>query len=134
MATKKTRTLIVYEDSQKDLETVALALKSSLVEAGCTVKLRAASEVSIPEVLGAQVYFFGVNSRDMPSWAELNRLFKGINLAGRHVSFFSKNGSDAPALLAMALADTEISCNPEILSGAADAAAIKIWANNAQSR
>lgn len=84
---EKVKILVVYEDGKADIEAMAKAIKKHLGNQA-TAKVRAAGEVTIAETLAADAYAFGVDDADAAAWAELRRVFKGINLAGRRAGYF----------------------------------------------
>jgi hypothetical protein len=104
---EKTKVLVVYEDGREPLEAAAKRIKTSLADKAA-VKTRRASEVAVAELLAADAYAFGVGDPSAPSWAEIKRLFTGINLAGRKAGFFTeaKGASDG---LKAAFAPAELS-------------------------
>jgi len=91
----KKNTLVVFQDGDAALENTAQAIASGLNAERYAVKLRAASKVSIPEILAAQLYIFGASAEKSPAYGEVARVFTGVNLAGREARYF---GSSAAAL------------------------------------
>ncbi|TFG83551.1 MAG: hypothetical protein E4H20_05240 [Spirochaetales bacterium] len=91
MENRKKHILVVYEDGRNELENAAKTIKTNLA-GSAVVKIRLASETSIPEILAADAYVFGVNTPGAPFWAELKRALGGMNLAGRPAAFFSAGG------------------------------------------
>ena len=65
-------------------------------------------------------------SSGAPSFAELARVFKGINLAGRKVAFFGSSGA-AVAWLRGICADTEVSVAHSDFIGRPEPAALAAW-------
>jgi len=96
---EKTKVLVVFEDGREPLEAIAKRMKTSLVDKA-TVKTRCASEVAVAEILAADAYAFGVSDSSAPAWAEIKRLFTGMNLAGRKAGFFTEKPGVADGLKA----------------------------------
>lgn len=123
--------LVVFEDGVKELEAAAHAMRPGLEALALSVKVRAASKVTIPEILAARVFAFGVDDPEAPSYGEIKRVLAGINLAGRYACVFSlKKGAAAEAMRKSA-ADSELgfakdarASDPEVLA-ASVAAGIK---------
>jgi hypothetical protein len=121
------KTLIVYEDGKPELERSAMLIASSLSAASHEVKMRVASSVTIPEILAARLFFFGADSPKSPSYAELARLFGGINLGGRKAAYFGATGDAVSSLKGMA-ADTDISASgPDLVNPKPDAETVTNW-------
>jgi hypothetical protein len=89
---QKMNVLVLYEDEEKELISLAQELKAGL-GAEHTVKVRPVSEMAISELLAAQVLLLGVKDMKNQYWQEFTRLMQGINLAGRSLAFFSANSS-----------------------------------------
>ena len=123
----KPKTLIVYEDSREDLATAAREMERLAKTAGAAVRLRAASAVTVSEVLASRLYVFGAHTPDSPSYAELHRLFQGINLAGRKAAFFGPPGSKGVTALKASLKDTDISLSGPDLDIGSGPAAVAAW-------
>lgn len=96
------KTLIVYEDGKPDLEKSAKLIASGLSESDFEIRLRAASTVSIPDILASKLYFFGAEIPHSPSYAEIARIFSGINLAGRSAAYFGPSAEAINSLRKMA--------------------------------
>ncbi len=123
----KPKTLIVYEDAAEDLAQAARDMERLAQSAGAAVRLRAASAVTVSEVLASRLYVFGARTPDAPSYAELRRLFRGINLAGRRAAFFRSPDSDGIQGLKNSLKDTDISLHGQDLDVASGSAAVAAW-------
>lgn len=116
---------MVYEDGDRVLESAAKEIKAALARKA-QVKLRAASEVSVPEVLAASAFAFGVGSSGGKSWTELRRIMTGINLAGRTAGFFVCQPGEAARLKAdFAPAELHLLEHDASVSGGD---AVKSWA------
>jgi len=74
--------LIVYEDDNKQLATIAQSVEQT-VRSSLTVKLRTAATMTIPDLLAADCYAFLIADTAADGWKELIRVLPGINLAGR---------------------------------------------------
>lgn len=101
------KTLIVYEDGKPELERCARLIAGGLPSATHEVRMRTASAVSIPDILASKLYFFGAEAEHSPSYAEVARVFSGINLAGRSAAYFGPSSSALKSLKEMA-ADTDL--------------------------
>lgn len=123
----KPKTLIVYEDSEEDLAKTARDMERLAASAGAAVRLRAASSVTVSEILASSLFVFGARAPDSPSYAELRRLFRGINLAGRRAAFFGSPGSKGVESLKRSLEDTDISLSGQDLDVASGPAAVTAW-------
>ncbi|HOX92650.1 MAG TPA: hypothetical protein PLC54_06980 [Spirochaetales bacterium] len=121
----KSKVLVVYEDGDGALESAAKEIKAALSRKAA-VKVRAASEVSVPEVLASSTFAFGVSNHNDKSWAELKRIMTGINLAGRRAGFFV-GSMGASAALQTSFAPAELSLVKEELSVSGDGL-LKSWA------
>ncbi|MBN1243595.1 MAG: hypothetical protein JXA15_12910 [Spirochaetales bacterium] len=97
--------LVAYPDSDRELEAAAKELASALKGAASDVRLLPASKLDAPQLLSAGWAFFGVGDASDPAWTELRRVLEGVNLAGRTVGAFSRDG-EAGAFLAF-FADSE---------------------------
>ncbi|MBN2874801.1 MAG: hypothetical protein JXM71_06880 [Spirochaetales bacterium] len=125
MKNQKTKVLVVFEDGSESLEATAKGIRTTLGD-NATVKVRAASEVAVAEVLAADAYAFGVDDADDLAWSELRRLLVGMNLAGRPAGFFSSTAGGADALKE-SFSDAELSVAPQDLI-AGQANALTPWA------
>lgn len=97
--------LVAYPDPDRELEAAAKELASALKSAASDIRLLPASKLDAPQLLAAGWAFFGVGDAADPAWDELRRVLKGVNLAGRTVGAFSRDG-EAAAFLAH-FADSE---------------------------
>lgn len=118
------RVLVVY-DGAKALAAAAEALAAGLGGADCVVKQ--ARDFSPTDVLPADVYFFGCEGPHPSSFAELERVLKGINLAGRTCGFFTLASDEAIGYLRSIVRDADLLPHPVpfFASGKAD---IGAWA------
>ena len=123
----KPKTLIVYEDTAEDLARTARDLGKIAETAGASVRVRSASSVTISEVLAARLYVIGARTPDSPSYADLRRLFRGINLAGRRAAFFLSQGSKGIEDLKASLKDTDVSLSGQDLDIGSGSAAVAAW-------
>jgi hypothetical protein len=88
--------LVAYEDGKTLLETAAKSIGDSLRKLGHDITVRKASDVLIPEILAASVYFLGAADKAPAGYEEIERVFKGISLQGRKAAFFVSS-ADGPA-------------------------------------
>jgi hypothetical protein len=91
--------LVAYPDTDRQLEAAAKELAAALAGAAPDLRLLPASKLDAPQLLAAGWAFFGVAEAQDPAWSELRRVLKGVNLAGRTVGAFSRDG-EAKAFLA----------------------------------
>lgn len=123
----KIKTLIVYEDGVPALEKCARSIAEHLDPERHEVKLRPASELSIPELLAGKLYFFGASTPESPSYREVARVLTGVNLAGRRALFFGSSGA-AVAWLKKITADSELQARgSDLVAAEPEGAAIKAW-------
>lgn len=126
MATNPSKALILFEDGKEEIEREARAIAERLVEQGRNVFVKNAAAVEIPEILSSTLFLLGASSPGAESFAELARVFKGVNLAGRKVAFFGSSGA-AVAWLRGICADTEASVAHSDLIGRPESAALAAW-------
>ena len=123
----KIKTLIVYEDGVSALEKSARSIADHLDSEHHEVKLRPASEVTIPELLASKLYFFGAATPESPSFREVSRVLAGINFAGRRALYFGSSGA-AVAWLKKMTADSELTTRgSDLVAAEADPGAVKAW-------
>lgn len=124
---KNAPALVLFEDGRPEIERVAETIAERLADGGHEVAVRAASAVSVPEILRAGFFVFGAESVDSPSYAEVSRVFKGINLAGRKAAFFGASGA-AVARLRSLCADTDVSAaHADLVGRRLEPAALAAW-------
>ena len=126
MATHKNKTLILFEDGKTEIEREARAIAERLEEQGRDATVKAASSVQITEILAASLFLMGADSPFSPSYAELGRVFKGVNLAGRKIAFFGSSGA-AVAWLKSLCVETEVSAAHSDFIGRPEPAALAAW-------
>ncbi|MBL8968445.1 MAG: hypothetical protein JNG85_15685 [Spirochaetaceae bacterium] len=110
------KTLIVYEDGRPELERTAKNIAERLDPARYEVRVRAASAVTIPELLAARFYLFGADESASPSYAEIARVVAGVNLAGRKAAYFGSTGA-AVAWIKGIVADADLAAAGSDLVG-----------------
>lgn len=121
------KTLIVYEDDASDLAETAQALFRAAEKVGGTARLRGASAVTVSEILAANLYVFGVKNPTSTAYAEIRRLIKGINLAGRKAVFFRTKDARGSDALKASLADSDIALPVPDLDISSGSAKITAW-------
>jgi hypothetical protein len=127
VAASMIKTLIIYEDGKPELERSAMLIASSLSAGKHEVRLRKASTVTIPEILAAKLFFLGAENAVGPSYAEVARVFKGMNLAGRKGAYFGSTVSAVASLKEMAQ-DTDIAApGPDLVNPKPDAETVTAW-------
>lgn len=111
--------LIVTDDSPSLAEAVRGMLKS-LGDVRTVVK-KAADFVPV-DILPADAYFFGCEKAGPASFAELERVLKGINLAGRPCGLFTLASNEAIEYLRAIVRDADLRLHPTpfLVSGSAD--------------
>lgn len=124
--THEGKVLVLYEDGKPEIEKGALAIAERLQEQGREACVKGASEVGISDILAAGMYVLGADAARSSSFAELERVFKGVNLAGRRAAFFGSSGA-AVAWLRSLCADTEAATAHSDFVGRPDAAALSAW-------
>jgi hypothetical protein len=126
VATNVSKALILFEDGKPEIEREARAIAERLEEQGRGAAVKGASEVAISEILAASLYLLGADAPFSPSYGELARILKGVNLAGRKVAFFGSSGA-AVAWLRGLCADTELAVAHSDFLGRPDPAALSAW-------
>ena len=110
----KNNALIFYENGQKNLELIANNLKLLLSESGFKIKSLETSKIGIPDILASDVLIIGTSADNSPYFSELQRIFSGINLAGRKALLFTDKQAKNAKYLRDMLADSEIQIYSEI--------------------
>ena len=120
------RALVLFEDGKLEIEKQARAIAERLEELGRSVTVKASSSIETSEVLAADLFLLGIGDAGSLSYAELGRLFKGMNLAGRKAAFFGSSGA-AVAWLRGLCADTELSAAHVDFIGRPEPAPLAAW-------
>jgi hypothetical protein len=126
VATHGTKALILFEDGKPEIERQARAIAERLEEQGREVTVKGASSVGISEILAAGLYLLGADSPASEAYAELARVFKGMNLVGRKAAFFGSSGA-AVAWLRGLCADTEVAVAHSDFIGRPEPPALAAW-------
>jgi hypothetical protein len=126
VVTQGNKALVLFEDGKPDIERLARAIAERLEEQGCEVSVASAASVGISELLAAKLYLLGADSPVSPAYAEVARVFKGMNLAGRKAAFFGSSGATV-AWLRGICADTEVSAAHSDFVGRSDQPALVTW-------
>ncbi len=122
-----TKTLVVFEDGKAELERVAGLIATSLNADKHEVRVRAASSVTVSELLASGFYIFGSTAASAPSYAEISRVLKGINLAGRKAAYFGPSDKALEAFKGMA-ADTELrAAGPDLAHPRPEVETVVAW-------
>jgi hypothetical protein len=86
-------------------------VRGAFETAGCRTVVKKAADTSITDLAAADIMLFGLQKPAIaelhPDFNELVRIFKGVNLAGKTVGFFSFNAEKASARLRRALLDSD---------------------------
>jgi len=121
------RALIVFEDGKPENERTARAIAERLVDAGLEARVASAAEAVVPDILAAEIYFFGAESPAAPSYGDLALAFKGLNLAGRRAAYFGGSGA-AVAWLKTMCEDTEVTAAlADLVGRRPEPAAVSAW-------
>jgi hypothetical protein len=126
VATHEGKALVLFEDGKPEIEKLARVIAERLEDQGREVDVKNASEVGISELLAARLYLLGADAPASAAYAELARVFKGINLAGRRAAFFGASGS-AVAWLRGLCVDTEVSAAHSDFIGRPEPSALAAW-------
>jgi flavorubredoxin len=126
VATHEGKALILFEDGKPEIERMARAIAERLEDQGRDVATKSASSVEISEILAAKLYLLGADSPASAAYAELERVFKGMNLAGRRAAFYGSSGS-AVAWLRGLCVDTDVSIAHSDFIGRPEPPALAAW-------
>ena len=118
--------LVLFEDGAPEVERAARTIADRLEDQGRRVKVSGASIVEVSDLLAAELYILGADVPLSPAYAELARVFKGVNLAGRRAAFFGSSGA-AVAWLRGLCEDAELAASHADLAGRFDQAALAAW-------
>jgi len=102
--------ILVVHDGTADLEKVAAELKKQC--AGALVIIRSGVDFTATDLLPADAFFFGCASSKPASFAELERVLKGINLAGKPCGLFALEGGKPIMYLQSIVKDADLAVNP----------------------
>lgn len=126
VATNESVALILFEDGKPEIERTARAIAERLDGQGRGATVKSASSAEISEILASGLFLLGADSSAPPSYTELARVFKGVNLAGRRVAFFGSSGA-AVAFLRGLCVDTEVTVAHSDFIGRPEPAALATW-------
>lgn len=101
--------LIIIDGSPQCGDTAALISKSL---SGVRCLVRIAAEFNPVDLLPADAYFFGCETDRPASFKEVERVLKGINLAGKPCGLFSVSSKKAIDYLRSIVADSELRLHP----------------------
>lgn len=110
---KAVKTVLIVYDRLAALEIVARRIEAAL--SGAHVVVMDAVDFSAADLLPADAYFLGSESGRPASFAELERVLRGINLAGRVCGLFSLASPAGIEYLRGIIRDAELQVNPEPL-------------------
>jgi hypothetical protein len=108
----KRNVLIVYEASCESLKKAALKIQNS-AQKDAQVAMRSALEVRIPDILAADSFFFGAETPASPEYAEIDRILKCANLAGRNCGLYTQSSLKALDYLSGMIQDSELKACPD---------------------
>jgi hypothetical protein len=127
---KMMKTLIVYEDGRPELERTAKSIAERLDSGRHEARIRAASAVTIPEILASGLFIFGADTPASPSYAEIARVVAGMNLAGRKAAYYGSTGA-AVAWLKGIVADADLqAAGSDLVAQRPDPQALSAWLRN----
>jgi hypothetical protein len=101
--------ILVVHDGTADLEKVAEELKKQCADA--SVIVRSGVDFTATDLLPADAFFFGCASPKPASFAELERVLKGINLAGKPCGLFALEGEKSILYLRSIVKDADLAVN-----------------------
>ncbi len=127
----KRNVLIVYEASCEPLKKAAVKIQNHSAS-GHRVALRAAAEVSVPDVLAADGFFFGAETPASSEFAELARILECVNLAGRGCGLYTHSSLKALDYLGLMIRDSELKACPDRiqLSANPDDVTLSAWVDS----
>ncbi len=102
------------------MEKAVEAMRKSIGDARFVI--RKAADFAPVDVLPADAYFIGCESPSPASFSEVERVLKGINLAGRPCGLFSLASMAAIEYLRAVVRDADLRLHPKgfLLEGASD--------------
>jgi hypothetical protein len=109
---KDKKNALIVVDGAESIQKMAAAIASALKN--FSVVTLTAGEFSGTHILAADIYFFGAEVPNPPSFAYLNAVLQHINLAGRPCGVFSSSTSGAE-YLRNAVHDSELALYPVVL-------------------
>ena len=107
---KAAKNILIVHDGHEALGVVARRIESMLK--GMHVVVMDAADFAATDLLPADAYFFGYTGLRPASYIELERVLRGINLAGRLCGLFSLASPDAIEYLRGIIRDAELQANP----------------------
>lgn len=102
--------VLIIIDDVPALEKAAEAIAKKMGDARTVV--RKAADFSPVDILPADACFLGCDSDHPTSFSEVERVLKGINLAGRPCGLFTLASRDAMEYLRSIVRDSELRTNP----------------------
>jgi flavodoxin len=109
---KKQKVIVVFSPQEGDLKTLAETIAHKYEETNCSVVLKSAEQVSIPEINAADILVFGTEEEGTAllsgGYREIARAFSGINLAGKIGAFFSYSRGESIQNLREMVKDTDL--------------------------
>jgi hypothetical protein len=127
VATPKTKTLVLYEDDRPDCERLGLAIAERLDPERYETVVSGVSAMKVSDLLASKLLILGAEAPEAPSYGELARMLKGINLAGRRAAFFGATGA-AVAWLRAICADSEVqAAHADLVGRRPESAALAAW-------
>lgn len=121
---KHTETVLIVVDGSAKIRQIADSIGACFH--GARVVVMDAADFAATDLLPADSFFVGCEKPRPPSFAELERVLAGINLAGRPCGLFSLASNEAIEYLRGVVRDADLRLNPTPLLAASGAAA-KAW-------
>jgi hypothetical protein len=131
----KPKILIAYESTKPELKACAERVKKAADSLSYRSVVKCAEDVTIPEILAAQAYVFGASFPLSDEFREIERVLRGINLAGRRCGLFSDGEPKAVDFLRAMSTDSELKLYKDSLdySRVSDEEAVLAWLRAALS-
>ena len=107
---KNTPTVLIIVDGSDRIRAVGTAIGRSLSD--CKVVVMDAADFAATDLLPADACFIGCETPNPHGFAELVRVLKGINLAGRPCGLFSLDSAQSIEYLRSTVRDADFRLNP----------------------
>jgi len=109
---KDAKNVLILVDGAQTTRKVADRIAAGLK--GLRVVMMEAADFAATDLLPADVCFIGCETPKPANFAELERILRGINLAGRPCGLFSPASKPAVAYLQTIVNDAELRVNPDV--------------------
>lgn len=108
---KTTKNVLIVNDGVSDLVQISRRIAAEL--SGMHVVVMEGADLSATDLLPADLYFFGCSEANPRGFSELQRVLKGINLAGRACALFTIASKEAIGYLQDLVRDAELQVYPD---------------------